>query len=112
MGHSIQDYLRKINGRLSASDAVSVAVASFFLVILALYLVEKDRLQERDIVFYHEELESAETDVRPFASKNGPTYTYFWCAGADRVKAENRIFFRDAEEAERSGRTLSKLCQR
>lgn len=112
MGLSIQDYLKKINSRLSLSDTVSVAVASFFLVILALYVVKKEESNKKDLAYFHEEVRIDTEDERPFGSRKGATYTYSWCSGADTIKPANKIFFIDAEEAERSGRTLSKLCQR
>lgn len=112
MRHSIQEIIKKINSRLSAYDTASIAVASFFLIMLALYVVEKNDSARKGIAYQEEEVYPEEQEGRPFASRNGPTYTYSWCSGADKIKPGNKVFFRDAEEAEKSGRTLSKLCQR
>ena len=49
--------------------------------------------------------------VSIFASKNGKTYTFSWCQGANKIKEENKVFFSSEEEAVKSGRRLSKLCK-
>jgi hypothetical protein len=113
MGHSIQENVAKINSRLSAMDSVSIAVTAFVVLGLALYAVSQDAGKVAGVsytVAEHEEVQGE--DTRPFASVNGPTYTFSWCQGADKIKQENIIYFANAEEAEKSGRTLSKLCMR
>ena len=55
---------------------------------------------------------SIHSDERPFASKNGKTYTYSWCQNSSVILAKNRIYFKNEQAAQASGRTLSKLCQR
>jgi hypothetical protein len=113
MLRSIQGIAIKINSRLSVMDEISLAISAFLIICLALFLVAKDQKIRQDVAYIpaHEETLNA-VDYRPFASKNGPTYTFSWCQGADKIKKENIIYFVNAEEAERSGRTLSKLCNR
>lgn len=116
MGHSIQDYLKKINSNLSLSDTVSIGVTALFLLFLSLYfsiLFEKRRVP----VTYRPSSassagENARADARPFGSKSGTTYTYSWCQGSDRIKEANKIYYASATSAENSGRSLSKLCQK
>ena len=37
------------------------------------------------------------------ASKNGSSYHLPWCAGAQTIRDENKVFFDTKEEAERAG---------
>jgi hypothetical protein len=112
MGNSIQDYLKKINSRLSVFDAVSVVVTAVFLVILSVYLSWLFMLRQKPVTYTKGAAEERGSvgDSRPFGSRYGITYTYSWCQGNDRIKPENKVFFATIEEAESSGRTLSKLC--
>lgn len=114
MGHSIQEYLKKINSRLSFYDAVSAAITALFLVFSALYLFWLFYSKQVPVVYRTETAKdnAQQPDSRPFGSRNGATYTYSWCGGSDRIKLENKIFFENATFAERSGRSLSKLCQK
>lgn len=94
-------------------DAVSLAISSFIILVFALFFVSKQEGEVVPVVYFEGEHEVIEgEDLRPFASRNGPTYTFPWCQGADQIKKENIVYFANAEEAERSGRTLSKLCMR
>ena len=45
------------------------------------------------------------------ASRNGKKYYPADCKSANRIKAENRIYFRTAAEAEAAGYTLTTTCQ-
>lgn len=53
---------------------------------------------------------SKKIDTRIVASKTGTQYYYTWCAGANRIKEENRVYFDSAKEAEVRGLTLAKNC--
>lgn len=44
------------------------------------------------------------------ASKNGKNYYFSSCAGAKRIKEENKIFFKSEKEAENSGYKLAQNC--
>ena len=44
------------------------------------------------------------------ASKSGKVYYPSTCKSSNRIKEENRIYFKSAQEAEHLGYTLSKLC--
>ena len=43
-------------------------------------------------------------------SKNGNKYHYPWCAGAQRIKEENKIWFASTEEATAKGYTPATNC--
>ena len=45
------------------------------------------------------------------ASKSGEAYYLPWCGGADRIKAENRVWFASKEEAEARGYRPAKNCK-
>lgn len=44
------------------------------------------------------------------ASRSGSKYHYPYCAGAKQIKAENKISFNSAKEAESAGYTLASNC--
>ena len=48
----------------------------------------------------------------PFGSRYGKTYKYVWCQGSSRISQKKKIYFSSVEDAEISGRTLSKLCKK
>ena len=52
-----------------------------------------------------------QSEKRYVASKNGKMYYPLGCAGAKRIKKENEVWFRTAEEAEKSGYTGSSTCK-
>lgn len=114
MRHSIQEIAKKINSRLTIYDNMSLGVAALLLTVLAIWMTIS--VEKANVPISYMEAEGSvlgdSTDHRPFASMHGPTYTFSWCQGADVILQKNRIYFKDAEEAEKSGRTLSKLCQR
>jgi hypothetical protein len=113
MAHSIQDYLRKINSRLSFFDCTAIAGTALVLAVLAFYIHGK-RADARLPVIYrtNREVLGATSDSRPFGSRKGTTYTYSWCSGSGQIKEANKVYFRDADAAEASGRTFSKLCNK
>jgi hypothetical protein len=45
------------------------------------------------------------------ASKNGTKYHYPWCAGAQSIKEENKIWFSSIEEARKAGYTPASNCK-
>ena len=45
------------------------------------------------------------------ASKNGTKYHYPWCAGAQSIKEENKIWFSTAEEAQKAGYEPASNCK-
>lgn len=44
------------------------------------------------------------------ASQTGKTYYPKGCSGINRIKPENRVYFTTADQAQRSGYTLSTAC--
>ena len=113
--HSIQEYCKKINSRLSLSDILSLFITAMFLLVSVVYMTvvqEKNRYP----VIYKEGGEvvgmetATTTNSKPFGSRKGKTYTFSWCRGAGVIRPSNKVYFKDEEEAQRSGRVLSKLC--
>lgn len=47
--------------------------------------------------------QTTQNEKQIVASKNGETYYYVWCSGANRIKEENKIYFNSKEEAEKAG---------
>jgi hypothetical protein len=45
------------------------------------------------------------------ASQTGSAYYALWCAGASRIKQENKVFFTTKEEAEQAGYAPAKNCK-
>ncbi len=54
---------------------------------------------------------STSSDWKFAASKTGKVYYPNGCAGVNRIKSENRIYFMSREQAEINGLTLSKACK-
>lgn len=59
---------------------------------------------------YNEE-EALISEKRYVASKNGTKYYSRDCGGANRIKLENQIWFKNREDAEKSGFTYSSTCK-
>ena len=53
---------------------------------------------------------SKQLDTRVVTSKNSDKYHYTWCAGAKRIKEENKVWFNSSQEAESRGYTLAGNC--
>jgi hypothetical protein len=45
------------------------------------------------------------------ASRNSSVYHFPWCPGAERIAAENKIWFDSKEEAEQAGYRPAKNCK-
>ncbi len=115
MGNSIQDYLRKINSALTFIDCMSFLVSVLFLGLLLLFLYTENKESSSSVSYYDSSTSTLEGDneySHPFASKNGKTYTFSWCQGANIISTKNKIYFDTESDAQKSGRTLSKLCQK
>ena len=113
MGHSIQEYLKKINSKLTTYDCLSVSITLLFLIMFAVYIFiwEKEtNIPVSYIVDSSDNMLKNKEEDRPFASTNGKTYTFSWCRGESRISDKNKIFFSSENEAKNSGRTLSRLC--
>lgn len=117
MGSSIQDYLKKINSRLSFFDCISFLVVTIFLGSFSLFLYKEKEKDSIPLIYITNNKEdfSESRDItysRPFGSISGLTYTFSWCQGAGRISLKNKIYFSTKEEAEAKGRKLSKLCKK
>jgi methylphosphotriester-DNA--protein-cysteine methyltransferase len=45
------------------------------------------------------------------ASKNGTKYHLPWCSGAQRIKDENKVWFKTKEDAEKAGFMPASNCK-
>lgn len=111
---SIQEIIKKINSKLSYLDCLSILCTVLFLVFLAFYLHIKSEGLRKPIIYraFSGLTETESRDTKPFGSKKGTTYTFSWCQNAGQTKEVNKVYFKNAQEAEKAGRTLSKLCQK
>ncbi len=112
---SIQDYCKKINSRITYFDIASIAVVLIGIAVLVTYFHNEEQKMYKDVIY--QEGSRTVVDVQkdsnqPFGSKTGTTYTFSWCQGSTRIKEKNKIFFSSEEDAEKEGRTLSKLCKK
>ena len=115
MNNSIQEYGKKINRGLSIFDIGSLMAVMLGILFLNIY-VDTASTSVSDGVTYQEGNSVAPSNEQekglPFGSKNGKTYTFSWCQGSSRILEKNKIIFATEDEAQRSGRTMSKLCQK
>lgn len=111
---SIQEIIKKINSKLSYLDCLSILCTTLFLVFLAFYLQIKSQSLRKPVIYraFSGPAETRSRDTQPFGSKSGTTYTFSWCQNAGQTKEANKVYFKSAREAEKAGRTLSKLCQK
>jgi hypothetical protein len=118
MGSSIQDYLKKINSRISLFDLVSLSVTLLFLCGFCVFLLVKQSSSQTPVTYVTQafseakDISSQESNNLPFGSKHGKTYTFSWCQGARRILEKNKVYFAGEAEAKNSGRTLSKTCSK
>ena len=54
---------------------------------------------------------SLHNNAQYVASRNGTKYHFPWCSGAKRIKAENLIYFKTKEDAERAGYGPASNCK-
>jgi hypothetical protein len=115
MLRSIQEIGKKINSSLSIYDCISLSAVATVSFGLALYVGHIRSLEKKPVIYREGrggQILGVQADSRPFGSRNGTTYTYSWCSGSGQIKPENKIYFAGSAEAEKAGRTLSKLCSR
>lgn len=115
--HSIQEYLKKINSVISIVDCISILISTLSILSFLLFLYIKNESSSVPTTYTSSEVNGGQSsnenyESRPFASKNGKTYTFSWCQGSSVIAVKNKIYFDDESSAQNSGRTLSKLCQK
>lgn len=107
----IQERLKKINSQISAEILASFSVTLIILIIFSVYIYKNEKGLP---ISYTEQATNTNNHTnntsKIFASKNGKTYTFSWCQGSNKIKEENKIYFKNEQEALNSGRVLSKLC--
>jgi hypothetical protein len=71
--------------------------------------IENKVVNEQETGYNKEE--ALNSEKRYVASKNGTKYYSRDCSGANRIKLENQIWFKNREDAEKSGFTYSSTCK-
>jgi capsular polysaccharide biosynthesis protein len=118
MAGSIQEFCKKINSRISLIDIVAILFVFFFLLVAVTLIGQKKSENSTNVVYEEgvfEGVEGKSKDIalnQPFGSKYGTTYTFTWCQGSGRILEKNRVYFSSTQDAEASGRRLSKLCKK
>jgi hypothetical protein len=112
MNTIIQEYLKKINSKISLVDIYSILITTLFILGFIVYLYISKIESPVTYIKSNEEPKTLTNNSLPFASVNGNTYTFAWCQGANVIKIKNRIYFTNENGAQQSGRSLSKLCQK
>lgn len=111
----IQDFAKRINSGITVFHILSLLVTCISIFGISLY-IQRQKSHHNTRLIYTEgkyaENDTAVDQGRLFASKNGKTYTYAWCSGASRILDKNKIYFTSEEAAKKTGRTLSKNCNR
>ena len=84
---------------------IFVGVIGFLLGGFAIYSIYKEN-GKAEIVF---EVENSELfDESVYASSRGTKYYYWWCGS--NIKEENKVWFKNSDEAIEEGYSLSKTC--
>ena len=109
----IQETLKKINSKITFTHILSLLITLLLIICFYYYISFKDRQNNKPLIY--RELGGNSSLINNekstiFASKNGMTYTFSWCQGANKIKEENKIYFNNEEEAIKSGKRLSKMC--
>jgi len=112
VSESINDFL----GKIKLKDAL-ILLLMFLLSLMSFQLgvLQGAQLSQKPIILTEKELEAIQPDISiktVFASKKGSRYYYFWCSGGRNIKKSNRIYFKNAQDAEKTGYVLSKTCEK
>lgn len=129
----LSDYLQKVKSRIleNKSDLYVaaliflVSIASFGLGRLSVLWPEKEPITiTNDKLLITNEVDKASVNSSPVinnssllakgryvASKNGTAYHFPWCAGALKIKEENKIWFQTKGEAEKAGYKPAGNCE-
>lgn len=67
--------------------------------------------QTSAVVLHNETHPAAEGTAPYVASKTGSVYHFPWCAGAKRIKEENKVWFGSKTEAEAAGYRPATNCK-
>jgi len=103
------------------AEAIFATLLVFSLAFFGLGLYELFKLErERPPIVISHDLDSVESSTKAvdsvakegkvLASKNGQRFYYPWCSGANRIKEENKIYFKSVAEAQLAGYTQALNC--
>lgn len=123
---SIPNLLNKIKSKISIDNKTLLMIAVIVLVGFSSFMLgrlteegENDPIlieNNTEKIDYNQEKSYNERSVmienkKFVASKNGTKYYSLGCSGASRIKPENQVWFKDREDAEKSGFTFSSTCK-
>ena len=115
MERSIQEYLKKINSKLTLYDCLGIFAVIAVLGTSILYFFLQAHSSSQEVSYRVGSSDTSKmveiASSKPFASRSGKTYTFSWCRGQERIAEKNKIYFASEIDAKNSGRVLSKLCQ-
>lgn len=115
MDKSITETLRKINIELKGSAFLSISITIILLIIFfcfkTIYLAKNNK---SDFIYETSKLNliNENNNIKKhfiYASKKGKKYYFYNCKA--NIKEENKIFFDNEINAQKSGYTLSKTCK-
>ena len=86
---------------------IFVSTLSFFLGKLSvIHQIRNNQTQKIRIIKSQQK-----NNIEIVASKNGKVFHFPWCSGAQTIKEENKIYFKNKEEAIKKGYRLAKNCE-
>ncbi len=86
---------------------IFVSTLSFFLGKLSIiYQYRNNQTQNIQIIKSQQK-----NNIEIVASKKGKVFHFPWCSGAQTIKEENKIYFKNKEEAIKKGYRLAKNCE-
>lgn len=130
----ITEYIKKVKGwvlknrtdLLTALIIFLIGMASFGLGRLSIVLPQKEPIRLEDPGFSQEKQEEQQKEQQEqaadvpgptalkngafVASKSGSVYYAVWCSGVSRIREENKVWFRTAQEAKIQGYRPAKNC--
>jgi len=122
---SIHDYIQKIKRVVGGEESHDIAILlTVILVGIGSFFIgrwskttEKQRvtdysIQSGDLLIKEVTVTQNESQIGDFvASRNGAKYYPIGCSGINRIKEDNKVYFRTEAEAQASGLTKSSTCK-
>lgn len=111
---NIPNFIEKNKQNINIINLFLLVILVFGLGKLDLYQVNSHKIQLlRPFILKENAKNTLENKGKTtiFASKNGSKYYYVWCKSGNRVKEENKIYFKDEEEAKKRGFDAAKNCK-
>lgn len=92
--------------------SILVILAGIIGFILGQLSILSEQTHQSRVVYENQEgSEDPSFKGQIVASKTGSKYHYVWCSGSSLIKEENKIYFKDIEEAKARGYTPANNCK-